>query len=161
MMLHPRRSKPNAFTVKMLLCHLKPSFSVKGSKCLMFAKAVYSRLFKYMREIAAGRRVTTLDGILSFVTGASEEPILGFRCPPSIVFTEATISHAQPPDLQGEQKSHPSPDFFPKASTCSNTLYLPRGTFNIDLPPDETLFNIYDCSTNSSYDAPADALITR
>ena len=151
MMLHLFRSTPKVLTVKMLLYHLKPSFSEEGSNSLIFEKAVYGKLVKYMREVAAGRRVTTMEGILSFVTGASEEPILGFGCQPSIVFTEATFSHVQLPDGQEEPKSQTTPNFFPKSSTCSNTLYLPRGTLHIDLPPDETLFNVYDYAFCNTY----------
>eukprot|EP00112_Aurelia_sp_Birch-Aquarium-sp1_P024933 Seg8065.2 transcript_id=Seg8065.2/GoldUCD/mRNA.D3Y31 product="hypothetical protein" protein_id=Seg8065.2/GoldUCD/D3Y31 len=135
----------------MLLCHLKPSFAEEGSNSLIFEKAVYSKLVKYVREVAAGRRVTTIDGILSFVTGASEEPILGFGCQPSIVFTEATFSHMPLSDGQEEPKSQPNPDFFPKSSTCSNTLYLPRSTLHIDLLPDEILFNVYDYAFCNTY----------
>ena len=73
-------------TVPLILHLLKPTFSEEGSNSLKYEKAVYSKFVKYLRDVASGRRVTTLENILEFVTGASEEPLLGFTQQPSIHF---------------------------------------------------------------------------
>ena len=65
-------------TVPLILHLLKPTFSEEGSNSLKYEKAVYSKFVKYLRDVVSGRRVTTLSNILEFVTGASEEPLLGF-----------------------------------------------------------------------------------
>ena len=70
-------------TVPLIVHLLKPTFSEEGSNCLKYEKAVYSKFVKYLRDVASGRRVTTLENILEFVTGASEEPLLGFTQQPS------------------------------------------------------------------------------
>lgn len=44
-----------------------------------------------MREVGSGRRVVTLESILIFCTGASEEPVLGFSVNPSIQFAKEII----------------------------------------------------------------------
>ena len=73
-------------TVPLILHLLKPTFLEEGSNSLKYEKSVYSKFVKYLREVASGRRVTTLENILEFVTGASEEPLLGFTQQPSIHF---------------------------------------------------------------------------
>ena len=73
-------------TVPLILYLLKPTLSEEGSNSLKYEKAVYSKFVKYLRDVASGRRVTTLENILEFVTGASEEPLLGFTQQPSIHF---------------------------------------------------------------------------
>ena len=88
--LHLLRVSDTRITVKMLLHLLKPNFSEEGSYSLTYEKAVYSKLVKYVREVASGRRVPSLGNILEFVTGASEEPPLGFVQHPCIQFVEAT-----------------------------------------------------------------------
>ena len=62
-------------TVLMILHLLKPTFSEEGSNSLMYEKAIYGKFVKYLREVSSGRRVTSLENVLEFVTGASEEPI--------------------------------------------------------------------------------------
>jgi hypothetical protein len=52
--------------------------------------------FKYVREVASGRRVTKLENILEFAVCASEEPRLGFALSPSIGFVEATCASREP-----------------------------------------------------------------
>ena len=80
-------TKNNAkLTVPLILHLLKPKFSEEGSNSLKYEKAVYSKFVKYLRDVASGRRVTTLENILEFITGASEEPLLGFTQQPNIHF---------------------------------------------------------------------------
>ena len=77
----------------------------------------YHLFVTYIREVAAGRRICgevtlTLNHILQFVTGAAEEPILGFALHPSIEFTLPKEVHIGISELsQGTgstQKTHPS-----------------------------------------------------
>ena len=82
-----RPTENNAkLTVPLILHLLKPMFSEEGSNSLKYEKAVYSKFVKYLRDVASGRRVTTLENILEFVTGASEEQLLGVTQQPSIHF---------------------------------------------------------------------------
>jgi hypothetical protein len=69
-----------------------------------------------------------LADILQFVTGADEEPLLGFKIQPTIEFPEVMSS------------------FIPTANTCINSLQLPRPKPGIILnfPSDEKLFELYD-----------------
>ena len=91
-----RPSQNNArLTVPMILHLLKPTFSEEGSNSLMYEKAIYGKFVKYLREVSSGRRVTSLENVLEFVTGASEEPILGFLKQPSIHFMVAIVSEAK------------------------------------------------------------------
>ena len=81
----------NKMCVQMLLHILKPNFSEEGSNALKKEKEVYQMFVKYVREVAASRRMcsrTTLDlsHILQFATGSTEEPILGFMVQPSVEF---------------------------------------------------------------------------
>jgi len=83
--------KPSAIAklpVRRLLFLLKQSFSEEGSNKLVREKAVYAKFVKYVREVSSGRRVVTLENILEFATGASEEPPLGFARSPNIQFIE-------------------------------------------------------------------------
>ena len=82
-------------TVPMIFHLLKPTFSEEGSNSLMYEKAIYGKFVKYLREVSNGRRVTSLENILEFVTAASEEPILGFLKQPSIHFVVAIVSEAK------------------------------------------------------------------
>ena len=75
-------------SVRRLLFLLKPAFSEEGSNALSREKAVYTKFVKYTREVSSGRRVVTLENILEFATGASEEPPLGFTRSPNIQFIE-------------------------------------------------------------------------
>lgn len=135
MMLHffrPGAQKKVNFA--KLKCLLKPTFSETGSNALLKEKEVYALFNKYLREVFAGRRNTDtgkldLGAILEFVTGASEEPVLGFVIEPTIKFVLPIQS-----------------SFFPSSHTCSNVLILPRGTLQDPIPTEERLFEIYDCS---------------
>ena len=90
------RPQENArLTVPLILHLLKPKFSDEGSNSLMHEKAVYGKFVKYLREVAIGRRMTSLENVLQFVTGASEEPILGFSQHPSIHFMVAIVSEVK------------------------------------------------------------------
>lgn len=78
-----RPQAQSKLSVQMLLQILKPNFSEEGSNALKKEKEVYQLFVKYVREVAASRRVcgqTTLDlsHILQFATGTAEEPVLGF-----------------------------------------------------------------------------------
>ena len=55
-----------------------------------------------MREVASGRRVISLENVLEFVTGASEEPTLGFNIQPGTEFVVAVVSEA----AEGENSKH-------------------------------------------------------
>ena len=90
-----RASQNNAkLTVPMLIHLLKPKFPEEGSNSLVHEKAVYGKFVKYMREVASGRRVVSLEKMLEFVTRASEEPTLGFDIHPGIEFVVAVVSEA-------------------------------------------------------------------
>ena len=45
--------------------------------------------------MASGRRVTSLENLLEFVTGASEEPTLGFDQQPGIELVLAVVTEAK------------------------------------------------------------------
>lgn len=83
-LLQPSKKK---LTPKILLHLLTPEFSEEGSTAVIREKEVYALFIKYVRETGSGRRApVTLESILIFVTGASEEPVLGFVIPPCIRF---------------------------------------------------------------------------
>ena len=67
------------------------------------------------------------------MTGADEEPALGFELHPSMVFTEVKNS------------------FIPTAHACSNVMYLPHGTPNVPLVETESLFQLYDYAFNNTH----------
>jgi hypothetical protein len=75
---------------------LNPKFSETGTNKFTHEKAVYTKLVRYMREVEAGRRVVSLENILEFVTGSSEEPTLGFSQSPSIEFVTAHREYDAP-----------------------------------------------------------------
>ena len=58
---------------------------------LIHERAIYSKFVKYVRDVSSGRRVVTLGNILEFVTGTSEEPLLGFAKTPQIQFPVAEV----------------------------------------------------------------------
>lgn len=90
------RPQENArLTVPLILHFPKPKFPEEGSNSLMHEKAVCGKFVKYLREVAVGRRMTSLENVLQFVTGASEEPILGFSQHPSIHFMVAIVSEVK------------------------------------------------------------------
>ena len=62
-------------------------FAPEGSTAYSKEKEVYGLFVKYIRQVASGRRPpVTLSSILIFVTGAAEEPVLGFTKQPTITF---------------------------------------------------------------------------
>ena len=89
-LLRPAQNKA-ALTIPMLI-YLLTAFSEEGSNSLIYEKAVYGKFVKYVSKVASGRRVTSLENILEFVTGASEEPTLGFDQQPCIEFSCASNS---------------------------------------------------------------------
>lgn len=94
-------------TVPMLIIHLlKPKFSEEGCNSLVHEKAVYGKFVKYMREVTSGRRVTSLENVLEFVTGASEEPTLGFDLQPCIEFLVAVMTETKYDHTEGENSEH-------------------------------------------------------
>ena len=86
-----RPSSIISLSVRHLLFLLKPDFSEEGSNMLIHEKAIYSKFVKYVRDVSSGRRVVTLGNVLEFVTGASEEPPLGFAKTPQIHFPVADV----------------------------------------------------------------------
>ena len=85
--------------------------------------------------IGGPRDHASVVSVLQFVTGADEEPVLGFKIAPSIHFPEVEIS------------------FLPTANTCINCLQLPcpQPTLDANLPEDSKLFEIYDYAFANSY----------
>lgn len=133
-----RPSDAYELTRRKLIFLLKPSFSEEGSNAKHNEMAVYELFLKYVREASSGRRAPiTLGNILRFVTGAEEEPVLGFAIPPSISFTCAT------------NKSKWS--FLPTSNTCSQMLKLPTGSHSYPLPPEDVLFEVYDSAFSNEY----------
>ena len=67
---------------------LTPMFSPDGSTAVAKEKQVYAIFVHYVRKVASKRRdPISLNNILEFVTGASEEPVLVFAMHPTITFT--------------------------------------------------------------------------
>ncbi|XP_065673263.1 uncharacterized protein LOC136090491 [Hydra vulgaris] len=127
------------FTAKMLLKLLKP-------KSLVKEKEIYSMFVKYVREVASGRReCVSLANILSFVTGASEEPLLGFALQPSVEFIPTIEADEK------DQKTHEAYMYIPTAHTCSNCLVLPRGWLLCKLPANNDLFDVYDMAFTNNF----------
>ena len=86
-LLHFLRPSNHRLVAKMLLNLLTPEFSEEGSTTCLREKKVYALFVKYVRQVASGRREPiSLSSILIFVTGADEEPVLGFALHPSIAF---------------------------------------------------------------------------
>ena len=86
--LHLLRPRNAVLTSEMLLKLLKLAFSPDRCTACSKEKEVYACFVKYVRQVASGRRhPLSLSSILIFVTGAAEEPILGFTMQPSITFT--------------------------------------------------------------------------
>ena len=155
---------------------LKPNFSEEGSNAIRYEKEVYMLFVRYVREVASGRRSCGLRKlelchILEFVTGASEEPVLGFGMNPSIEFDipiitrvqdsirSVQVSSDQGPDLGQESNADSTAQeepivhagFTPTAHTCSNVLSLPRPTHQVHLPPQQKLFDIYDLAFSQPF----------
>lgn len=124
--------------IRNLVRLLDPKFAEEGSNLKRYQKEVYTAFYRYIREVAAGRRVTgkttlTLNHILQFTCGADEEPVLGFSIPPQIIFVSS------------------SGYFLPSSNTCTNTLNLPCPSSTASLPSDNVLFNLYDHAFGSTY----------
>ena len=134
-LFRPSSSKLN---VRNLVHLLEPKFAEEGSNTKRYEKEAYAAFYKYMKELASGRRVTgsttlTLNHILQFVCGADEEPALGFSISPQIRFVSSSGS------------------FLPTSNTCTNTLHLPSPSSTVSLPSDDILFNLYDYAFGSTY----------
>ena len=106
-LLRPSQNKAT-LTVPMLIHLLKPKFSEEGSNSLIHEKAVDGKFVKYVREVASGRRVTSLENVLEFVTGASEEPTLGFDQQPAIEFVVAVVTEAKVDHTEGNTENNPT-----------------------------------------------------
>ena len=95
-----RPGSQHKVNVPRLLQMLKPKFSEEGSNAIGYEKEVYMLFVRYVREVASGRRSCgsrklELCHILEFVTGASEEPVLGFAMNPYIEFDIPVITRVQ------------------------------------------------------------------
>ncbi len=134
-LLHP--SNVSLLSRRKLLHLLTPKFSEDGSNARSDENITYQSFVRYAQAAASGMRgSTTLNHILQFVTGADDEPPLGFGLSPSIVFTEV---------------DNYSPwSFIPSANTCANTLYLPR-CVSTRYPLPQELFDIYDMAFANAY----------
>ena len=153
----PRPQAQHKMSVTMLLQILKPQFSEEGSNALKKEKEIYQFFVKYVREVAASRRVcgeTTLNlsHILQFATASAEEPVLGLKLAPSLEFILPTEIKATSHQASSEEE-HPSVEggFLPLAHTCTNVLELPRPTNQIPLPPIERLFALYDLAFSQPF----------
>lgn len=132
-LLRPR-SVP--LTMKTILRILKPLFSEEGSNIRIYEDCSYAAFVRYVRSVGSGRRPgLSLSNIIEFVTGASEEPVLGFAQQPSIEFVQVRD------DLS----------FLPTANTCSNSMMLPRPSPDLSLPSDDKLFDLYDYAFLNTY----------
>ena len=74
----------------------------------------------------------TLGHVLRFVTGADEEPVLGFKMHPSIEFCENSL-------------------FFPTSNPCVNSLKLVRGSLTTPLPSETEFFQSFDVAFECAY----------
>ena len=140
-------------TVQTVLHWLKPDFSENGSNAQKFEKEVYQAFVKYLREVAAGRRSSgdvtlSLNHILHLVTGASEEPVLGFHLKPSIKFVLPKEYQVQVVNADASEPSFKTAvAFTPSSHTCIHVLNLPRPTHSHALLDNKELFELYDlCS---------------
>ena len=79
-------------------------------------------------HLGGKRGAISLAHILMFATGADEEPPLGFKIQPSIIFVEAATSDS----------------FLPTANTCICSLTLPHASHQIPLPAPDRLYSLYD-----------------
>ena len=92
-MLHLLRPTTHKLATRMLLNLLTPELSQEGSTSYLREKQFYALFVKYVREVSSGRRDgITLSHLLAFVTGASEEPVLGFVLHPSMTFASCEES---------------------------------------------------------------------
>jgi len=92
-LLHLLRPSNTQLTAKILIQLLNPVFSPEGSTAYSREKEVYDLFIKYIRQVASGRRPPlTLSSILIFITGAAEEPVLGFTQQPTITFVKGQVN---------------------------------------------------------------------
>lgn len=92
-LLHLLRPSNTQLTAKILIQLLNPVFSPEGSTAYSREKEVYGLFIKYIRQVASGRRPPlTLSSILIFITGAAEEPVLGFTQQPTITFVKGQVN---------------------------------------------------------------------
>lgn len=120
----------NQLSRKQLVFLLKPSFSEEGTNACKYENDVYALFTKYVQESACGRcGSVTLGSILQFATGLDEEPPLGFELQPCIQFVAAPQNNKW--------------SFIPTANTCSATLFLPKWSYDLPLPTEEELFEVY------------------
>ena len=106
-----RPQAQHKMSVTVLLQILKPQFSKERSNALKKEKEIYQLFVKYVREVAASRRVcgeTTLDlsHILQFATALAEEPVLGFKLAPSLEFILPTKSKLRVIKDQVKRNTH-------------------------------------------------------
>ena len=132
------RPSSTKLNVRNLVHLLEPKFAEEGSNTKRYEKEACAAFYKYVKEVASGRRVTgsttrTLNHVLQFVCGADEEPALGFSISPQIRFVSSSGS------------------FLPTSNTCTNTLHLPSPNSTVSLPSDDILFNLYDYAFGSTY----------
>lgn len=89
--LHLLRPNSSCLTAKIIIQMLSPLYAPEGSTAFSREKEIYSLFVKYVREVASGRRhPINLSSILIFVTGAAEEPVLGFEKQPTITFVQSS-----------------------------------------------------------------------
>ena len=86
-LLHLLRPSNTCLTARILIQLFNPVFAPEGPTAHSKEKEVYGLFVKYIRQVASGRQPSvTLSSILIFVTGAAEEPVLGFTKQPTITF---------------------------------------------------------------------------
>lgn len=95
MFLYLFRPSDTRLNVKNLVHLLEPKFAEEGSNTKRHQKEAYAAFYRYVKEVASGRRVTgsttlTLNYILEFVCGADEEPVLEFSISPLIKFVSSS-----------------------------------------------------------------------
>ncbi|GLV46776.1 hypothetical protein CBL_20924, partial [Carabus blaptoides fortunei] len=100
-------------TIKIIQL-FKINFSLQGTQKYISENRIISFWRDYLQRCEDMETSVTLANILSFVTGADHEPPLGFATSPNIIFIHEIDSK------------------YPKANTCSLTLYLPVGETDFD-----------------------------
>lgn len=120
------RPSSTELNVRNLVHLLKPKFAGEGSNTKRYEKEAYAAIYKYVKEVASGRRVTgsttlTLNHILQFVYGTDKEPALGFSISPHIRFVSSSGSFISP------------------SNTCTVSV------------PSDVLFNLHDYAFGSTH----------
>ncbi|KAJ8049416.1 G2/M phase-specific E3 ubiquitin-protein ligase [Holothuria leucospilota] len=119
-------------TVARFIALFNKELADDGSNRRQREEATLSTFVRYLREVAADRRVVKLGDILQFTTGLRQPPPMGFIPKPTIVFD-------------------PSPSFLPRAATCPNTLILPIATLGNSTPPVEKIYEMFDYGFKNEY----------